>query len=80
MTLWTVAHQSLSMGFLRQECWSGWPCPPPGGLPDLGTELKSPTLAGMFFIASTTWEALLIFNVVTNQNHLEQHFLNFWHL
>ena len=30
-TLWTVAHQApLSMGFSRQEYWSGLPCPPPG--------------------------------------------------
>ena len=29
-TTWTVAHQaSLSMGFSRQEYWSGLPCPPP---------------------------------------------------
>ena len=29
-TLWTVAHQApLSMGFSRQEYWSGLPCPPP---------------------------------------------------
>ena len=28
--LWTVAYQApLSMGFSRQECWSGFPCPPP---------------------------------------------------
>ena len=33
-TLWTVARQApLSMGFSRQEYWSGWPCPPPGDLP-----------------------------------------------
>ena len=33
-TLWTVAHQaSLSMGFLRQECWSGLPFPSSGNLP-----------------------------------------------
>ena len=32
-TLWTVAWQApLSMGFSRQEYWSGWPCPPPGDL------------------------------------------------
>ena len=32
---WTVAHQPpLSMGFSRQEYWSGLPCPPPGALPD----------------------------------------------
>ena len=61
VTLWTVAHQApLSKGFSRQEYWSGLPCPPPGDLPDPGTEPKSPmppALAGGFFIASTTWEA-----------------------
>ena len=36
---WTVAHQApLSLGFSRQEYWSGLPCPPPGDLPDPGTE------------------------------------------
>ena len=36
-TLCTVAHQApLSMGFSRQEYWSGLPCPPPGHLPDPG--------------------------------------------
>ena len=40
--LWTVAHQApLSMGFSRQECWSGLPCPPPGDLPEPGIELAS---------------------------------------
>ena len=35
MTLWAVARQvSLSIGFSRQEYWSGLPCTPPGGLPD----------------------------------------------
>ena len=34
-TLWTVARQApLSMGFSRQEYWSGLPFPPPGHLPD----------------------------------------------
>ena len=38
-----VAHQApLSMGFSRQEHWSGLPCPPPGDLPDPGTESVSP--------------------------------------
>ena len=32
----------LSMGFSRQEYWSGLPCPPPGNLPDPGLEPKSP--------------------------------------
>ena len=34
-TPWTVAYQAPpSMGFSRQECWSGWPLPSPGDLPD----------------------------------------------
>ena len=42
---WTVALQvPLSMGFSRQEPWSGWPCPPPGDLPDPGVEPRSPAL------------------------------------
>ena len=42
-TPWTVTHQApLSMGFLRQEYWSGMPFPPPGDLPDPGIELASP--------------------------------------
>ena len=37
MTPWTVAHQApLSMGFSRQEYWSGLPFPSPGDLPDPG--------------------------------------------
>ena len=37
--LWTIAHQApLAMGLSRQEYWSGLPCPPPGDLPDAGTE------------------------------------------
>ena len=43
VTLWTIAHQAaLSMGFSRQEYWSGFPLPPPGNLPDLGIETLSP--------------------------------------
>ena len=44
-TLWTVAHQAPpSMGFCRQEYWSGLPFPSPGDLPDPGIEPRSPTL------------------------------------
>ena len=49
----TVAHQAaLSMGFSRQEDWSGFLCPPQGDLPDPGIKpmsLVSPALAGEFF-------------------------------
>ena len=44
-TPWTVARQApLSMGFSRQEYWSGLPCPPPVDLPDPGIKPGSPTL------------------------------------
>ena len=60
-TLWTAAHRaSLSMGFSRQEYWSGLPCLPPGDLPDPGVKpvsLASTAFAGGFFTTSATWEA-----------------------
>ena len=44
-TPWTVAHQApLSMGFSRQEYWSGVPFPSPGDLPGPGIEPGSPAL------------------------------------
>ena len=44
-TPWTVAYQAPpSMGFFRQECWSGLPIPSPGDLPDPGIEPWSPAL------------------------------------
>ena len=44
-TPWTVARQApLSMGFSRQEYWSGLPFPFPGDLPNPGIEPGSPTL------------------------------------
>ena len=45
MTPWTVAHQApLSVGFSRQEHWSGLLCPSPGDLPNPGMEAGSPAL------------------------------------
>ena len=62
-TPWTVAYQApQSMGFSRQEYWSGLSCPPPGDTPDPGVKPKSlafPALAGGCFITSATWGALL---------------------
>ena len=61
VTLWTVIHQAaLSMGFSRQEYWSGLPCLPPGDLLGPGTEptsLMSPVLTGGFLTTNATWEA-----------------------
>ena len=63
VTLWTVAHQApLSMGFSRQEYWSGLPCTPLGELPNPGIKpmsLMSPALSGRFLATSATWEAKL---------------------
>ena len=51
MTLWTVAHWApLSMGFPRQEYWSGLPFPPSGDLPDPGIKHMFPALVDRFFI------------------------------
>ena len=78
MILWTVALQApLSMGFSRQEYWSGLPCSPPGDLPDPRMEsvfLISPALAGRFFTTGPprklTFNLLLIlpirFDGITN--------------
>ena len=59
---WSVAHQApLSMGFSRQEYWSGLPCSLSGDLPNAGIKpvsLMSPALAGRFLTTSATWEAL----------------------
>ena len=58
-TLWTVAHQApVTIEFSRQEFQSGLPCPPPGDRPN--PCLISPVLAGRFFTASATWEALQV--------------------
>ena len=44
-TPWIVAYQApLSMGFSRQEYWSGLPFPSPGDLPDPGIKPGSPAL------------------------------------
>ena len=57
LTPWVVACQaSLSMGFSRQEHWSGLPFPSPGDLPDSGIKPvcpRFPALAGEFFFLTT---------------------------
>ena len=57
LSLWTVAQQApLTMGFSRQEFWSGLPFPSPGDLPDPGIELASLALASRFFIIVPLWK------------------------
>ena len=57
---WTLAHQApLSMGFSREEYWSGLPCPPPGCFSDPGIELALPVssvLAGGY-VTGVSWTA-----------------------
>ena len=57
VTPWTIAYQApQSMGFSRQESWSGLPFPSPRNLSDPGIKLESPAssaLAGEFFITES---------------------------
>ena len=59
-TLWTVALPApLSMGFSRQEHWSGLPCPPPGDPPNPGIEPASliSCIGIKLCTVSAAWEA-----------------------
>ena len=57
-TPWTAAHQApLSVGFSRQEHWSGVPLPSPGDLPDPGIERTSPVLQRQILYHLAVWEA-----------------------
>ena len=60
-TLWTIADQApLSMGFSRQEYYSGLPCPSPGDCPYSeiqAVSLGPPALADRFFTTTSNWEA-----------------------
>ena len=71
-TLWTVVHQApLSMGFSRQEYWSGLLCPSPRNISDPGIEppsLMYAALAGGFFTTSTTWEATDFYDTRINKH------------
>ena len=50
-TPWTVAYQALSMGFSRQEYWSGLPFHSPEELPNPGIELWTPVVQAVSCIA-----------------------------
>ena len=56
-----VARQApLSVGFPRQEYWSGWPFLPPWGLPNSRVKLTSPASSALAGGCFTTWEALFL--------------------
>ena len=67
-TLWTTDRQAtLSVGFSRQEYWSGLPCPPPGSLPNSGIErvsLTSPVLASRFYHLVPSGKPLIGYNPI----------------
>ena len=64
VTPWTLTHQApLSMGFPRQEYWSGLPFPSPGALPHPGIEPRSPALAGRFFTTKPPGKAQLFWKL-----------------
>ena len=82
-TPWTTGTQRvfLSMGFSRQEYWSGLPFPCPGDLPDPGIEpasLESPAPASRFFTTSATCEAHSVITEVKQQDHWVRRFLGLW--
>ena len=71
VTPWTIAYQApLSMGFSRQEYWSGLPGPLPGDLPDLEMECTSPALAGGFFTTEPAGKPSLInYKIILTSMH-----------
>ena len=76
----------LSMGFSRQEYWSGLPCLPPGNLPDPGIKpmsLTSPALPGRFFTTSTIWEAWNLSALISGpqwEYNIQTTWLSLWDL
>ena len=80
VTLLAVASQApLFMEFSRQESVSGLPHPPPGYLPDPGTEptsLQSPALAGAFLTTSATGKPLVRIVNTCKENHGFQGYRN----
>ena len=65
VTPWAVACQApLSMGFSRQEYWSGLPFPPPGDLLDPKIEPVSPASAGGFFTTELPGKPELVYKMV----------------
>ena len=62
---WTIAHQvPLSIGFSRQEYWSGLPFPSPGDLPGPGIKPVSLALAGRFSTTEPPGKLLEIYKEI----------------
>ena len=68
---WAVAHQTpLSMGFSRQEYWSGLLFPAPGDPPDSGIKsvLMSPALSGRFFTTELQGKSYFELHIISEIN------------
>ena len=80
VTLWTVARQApLSMGFSRQENWSGLPCSLPGDLPNPGIEPRSLALQANSLLSEPPGKLMPphVNNSLGNELHyLEQYFFS----
>ena len=79
-TPWTVAHQApLSMGFSRQEYWSGLPFPFPGDLPNPGIKPWSPALQADALPSEPPGKPLSVGNFIQvsppHFNHFSHEFL-----
>ena len=63
-TPWTVAYQAPpSMGFSRQEYWSGLPFPSPGDLPDPGIKPRSPAFQADALISEAPGKPLALIHI-----------------
>ena len=78
VTPWTAACQApLSMGFPRQEDWSGLPFPFPGDVPHGAIKAVSPTLAGRFFTTEPRGKPML-FRLQIYKHRLQDFYLFVW--
>ena len=77
--LWTVAHEApLSMGFSRQEYWSGLPLPTSGNLPNPGMEPVSPVSGEL--LGQRGWTFVRAFSVLLSNGFAWEPYGGFWHL
>ena len=73
-TPWTVAHQAPpSMGFSRQEYWSGFPFPSPGHLPNPGIEPRSPALQVDALTSEHQLKVFSVCSIIETLYNLDSH-------
>ena len=79
VTLWTVAHQGpLSMGFSRQEYWSGLPCPPPGDFPNPGIKPRTSALQADSLLAEPPGKPIWYINFISSSWCMKKWFRKIW--